>query len=39
MADFRLGRMGTDGLIGCPIIGQDAYLSGAAMDAGSLLTA
>ena len=39
MADFWLGRMGTDGLIGRPIIGQDAYLSGAAMPhAVSLLT-
>ena len=37
MADFRLGRMGTDRLIGCPIIGQGAYLSGAAMDAVSVL--
>jgi hypothetical protein len=29
--------MGTDRLIGCPIIGQSAYLSGAAMDAVSVL--
>ena len=28
VADFRLGRMGTDRLIGCPIICHGAYLSG-----------
>ena len=38
MAHFRLGRMGTDGLIGCPIIGQGAYLRGAGTDAVSVLT-
>src|ERR1700722_20753042 len=38
MADFRLGRMGTARLIGCPIIGQGAYLNGAATDAVSVLT-
>jgi hypothetical protein len=36
--DFRLGRMGTDRLIGRPIIGQNAYSSGAAADAGALLS-
>jgi nitrogen regulatory protein P-II 1 len=35
--DFRLGRMGTDRLIGRPIIGQNAYSSGAATDAVALL--
>jgi hypothetical protein len=37
VADLRLGRMGTDGLIGRPIVSQDAYLDGAAKGAGALV--
>ena len=38
MADLRLGRMGADGLIGCPFIGQNAHRKGARATVGSFLT-
>ena len=38
MADLRLGRMGTDGLTGRPIIRQIAYWQGASQGVGALLT-
>ena len=37
-ADFRLGGVGTDRLIGRPLIDQGAYSNGAATDAVSVLT-
>ncbi len=38
MADLRLGRMGTDGLIGRPFIGQNAHRKGAGATVGPFLT-
>jgi hypothetical protein len=39
MAHLRLGRMGTDGLIGRrPIIGQGAYRKGAGLTIAAVLT-
>ena len=38
MAHLRLGRMGTDGLIGRPIIGQGAYRKGAGLTMAAVLT-
>ncbi len=38
MADLRLGRMGTDGLMGSPIFRQNAYWNGATTASGASLT-
>ena len=38
MANLRVGRMGTDGLIGRPTIDHGAYRKGAGMSLAAVLT-